>query len=94
MSRPSDDQDLETRRRRERDDRPDPAGQYGSLDDRLGYGGGRDPGNLSEHGRDATTHNHREGDRRDEHGWESGSREPEADAKDRPGAAGEGDPRR
>jgi hypothetical protein len=90
----SEDEKAAEARRRERYDRPEPSGQYGSLDDRLGYGGGRDPGNLSEHGRDTTTHDYGGDENRDEHGWEGGSRPPEAGDAEEKESGRDSDPRR
>jgi|SRR5690606_39682895 len=83
MARAPDPKTPEEQRRRERYDRPDndTSGQYGSLDQDLAYGGGRDPGNLGHYGRETTTHNYGGDEGREEMGWESGSR-PVDDASD------------
>jgi hypothetical protein len=84
-----------TDEQRKRFDRPDAdtSGQYGSLDQDLGYGGGRDPGNLGHHGADATTHSHRPGEGGEELGWQSGSRPPGGDrAADEKSVAKDKDP--
>jgi hypothetical protein len=91
---------AKAREQRQRLDRPDAdaSGHYGSLDQDLAYGGGRDPGNLGDIGRETTTHNYGGGSRRDEFGWEGGARPAEADKARTPDTDDEGsggaDPRR